>query len=163
VLNHEGRTLFERLCAGRVGEDRIFKKGNSTVWGKSHQHRPPKEACERAKILPSLDFHSLRHTWTSCRSWLAPLCLLSRKTWGMPTREWSSDITDISHNPLSRTRSGAPRPPLGPEMPTLTWCQSPRRGRFVVAPGLTSDKPDFCTPGAGRTTLQMALTRVAYA
>jgi integrase len=87
VLNHEGRTLFERLCAGRVGEDRIFKKGNSTVWGKSHQHRPPKEACERAKILPSLDFHSLRHTWTSLSVMAgAPLLVVAQNLGHADTR-----------------------------------------------------------------------------
>jgi integrase len=65
VLNDEGRGLFERLTTGRAGDHRIFTKADGTVWGKSHQHRRLQAACERAKILPALDFHSLRHTWAS--------------------------------------------------------------------------------------------------
>jgi integrase len=65
VLNDEGRALFERLSIGRIGDQRIFAKSDGTMWGKSHQHRPLKAACERAKIVPPLDFHSLRHTWAS--------------------------------------------------------------------------------------------------
>jgi integrase len=107
-VDHEGRTLFERLCAGRVGEDRIFKKGNSTVWGKSHQHRPPKEACERAKILPSLDFHSLRHTWTSLSVMAgAPLLVVAQNlghadTNGRATLRTSRTILCRGHNPAHR-------------------------------------------------------------
>ena len=59
VLNGEGRTLFERLTTGRAGDHLISTKADGTMWGKSHQHRPLKTACERAKILPALDFHSL--------------------------------------------------------------------------------------------------------
>jgi integrase len=57
------------------------------VWGKSHQHRPPKEACERAKILPSLDFHSLRHTWTSLSVMAgAPLLVVAQNLGHADTR-----------------------------------------------------------------------------
>jgi integrase len=65
VLNHEGRALFERLTIGRGADHLIFTKSNGMLWGKSHQHRPLKVACERARISPPLDFHSLRHSWAS--------------------------------------------------------------------------------------------------
>jgi integrase len=87
VLNDEGRALFERLSIGRAGDHRVFMKANGTVWGKSHQHRPLKEACERAKISPSLDFHSLRHSWASLSIMAgAPLLVVSRNLGHRDTR-----------------------------------------------------------------------------
>ncbi len=65
VLNDEGLALFERLTAGRPGDAPIFVKADGTVWGTSHQQRPFREACNRAKITPALTFHELRHTWAS--------------------------------------------------------------------------------------------------
>ena len=63
VLNDEGQRLFDSLCAGRPNFARIFIKADGTVWGKSHQQRPFKEACTRAKL--TITFHELRHTWAS--------------------------------------------------------------------------------------------------
>jgi len=34
-------------------------------WGKSHQHRPLREACRRAGIDPPASFHILRHTYAT--------------------------------------------------------------------------------------------------
>jgi integrase len=87
VLNDEGRTLFEGQSAGRVGDQRIFVKADGTAWGKSHQHRPLKAACERAKILPSLDFHSLRHSWASLSIMAgAPLLVVAQNLGHADTR-----------------------------------------------------------------------------
>lgn len=65
VLNEEGQKLFERLSAGRTGKARVFIKADGTPWGKSHQHRPFKDACGKAKIVPGITFHEMRHTWAS--------------------------------------------------------------------------------------------------
>lgn len=87
VLNDEGRALFERLSFGRAGNHPTFMKANGTVWGKSHQHRPLKVVCERAKILPSLDFHSLRHSWASLSIMAgAPLLVVAQNLGHADTR-----------------------------------------------------------------------------
>jgi integrase len=87
VLNDEGRALFERLTTGRAGDHRIFTKADGTTWGKSHQHRPLKAACERAKIGPALDFHSLRHSWASLSIMAgAPLLVVAQNLGHADTR-----------------------------------------------------------------------------
>lgn len=87
VLNDEGRALFERLTVGRAGVERIFTKADDTVWGKSHQHRRLKAACERANILPALDFHSLRHSWASLSIMAgAPLLVVAQNLGHADTR-----------------------------------------------------------------------------
>lgn len=65
VLSDEGKQFFKQACAGRVGDELIFRKHNGDAWGASHQKRPMAEACRRAKIVPALGIHQLRHTWAS--------------------------------------------------------------------------------------------------
>jgi integrase len=62
VLTDEGQRLFTRLSAGRLGNAPIFTRRGGGLWLKSHQMRPMREACERAKIKPAISFHVLRHT-----------------------------------------------------------------------------------------------------
>lgn len=64
VLTDEGVSFFKQVCAGRGGDELIFKNGERQ-WGKSHQGLPMREACKRAKIKPAVGFHTLRHTWAS--------------------------------------------------------------------------------------------------
>ena len=86
VLNDEGRGLFERLSAGRLGNARIFTKADGTVWGKSHQQRPFKEACDSAKI-GMITFHELRHTWASLAIMAgAPLLVVAQNLGHADTR-----------------------------------------------------------------------------
>lgn len=87
VLNEEGRALFERLTTGKAGNARIFTKADGTVWGKSHQQRPFKEACGRAKITPAITFHELRHTWASLAIMAgAPLMVVAQNLGHADTR-----------------------------------------------------------------------------
>lgn len=65
VLNDEGIALFSRLAAGRLGPELMLRKADGVRWGKSNQFRPMAEACERAGIEPSANFHCLRHTYAS--------------------------------------------------------------------------------------------------
>jgi integrase len=65
VLTEEGITFFRQLCAGRARDDTILRRRDSSPWGVSHQIRPIKEASNRAKISPAINFHGLRHTWAS--------------------------------------------------------------------------------------------------
>lgn len=65
VLGEDGRTFFEQVTAGLAGDARIFNRADGGAWGKSHQHRPLRAACEAAKIAPAVSFHILRHTYAS--------------------------------------------------------------------------------------------------
>ena len=62
VLTEEGQRLFADSTAGKLGSDPIFTRTDGRVWGRSHQLRPMREACRRAKIKPEISFHVLRHT-----------------------------------------------------------------------------------------------------
>ena len=65
VLTAEGQRLFADLTAGKLGSNPIFTHADGGVWGRSHQLRPMREACRRAKIKPEISFHVLRHTYGS--------------------------------------------------------------------------------------------------
>ena len=62
VLTEEGLRLFADLTAAKLSSDPIFTRADGGVWGRSHQLRPTREACRRAKIKPEISFHVLRHT-----------------------------------------------------------------------------------------------------
>ncbi len=62
VLADEGRALFSDLTAGRGRSVLVFTHDDGRPWGASHQLRPMAEACQRAKIVPAVGFHILRHT-----------------------------------------------------------------------------------------------------
>jgi len=64
-LTDEGRRLFDTQTAGSKRADWIFTRASGDPWGKSHQHRFMRAACEAAKIDPPVGFHVLRHTYGS--------------------------------------------------------------------------------------------------
>jgi integrase len=65
-LTPEGIQLFQTLALGRTGRDLLLRHHeDGRAWGRSEQHRPMIEACERAKIVPHYTFHELRHTYGS--------------------------------------------------------------------------------------------------
>jgi integrase len=65
VLAEDGITLFEQHIAGKTGTAPVFTRSDGVLWGKSHQHRPLREACRRAGIDPPASFHILRHTYAT--------------------------------------------------------------------------------------------------
>jgi integrase len=65
VLTEDGITLFERHIAGKDGAAPVFTRSGGALWGRSHQHRPLREACRRAGIDPPASFHILRHTYAT--------------------------------------------------------------------------------------------------
>jgi integrase len=64
ALNDEGIAFFEQATAGKTADALIFTNAGR-AWGHSHQWRPMREACDRAKIKPAVAFHILRHTFAS--------------------------------------------------------------------------------------------------
>ena len=64
-LSDEGLDFFESLTIGKCYGDVVFTRSDGSVWGKDYQHRPLKEACDKAKINPTIGFHELRHTYAS--------------------------------------------------------------------------------------------------
>jgi integrase len=87
VLNDEGASLFKAFAAGKPGDALMIAKANGSAWSKSHQARPMAEACERAKIKPSVSFHILRHTWASLAIMAgAPLMVVARNLGHADTR-----------------------------------------------------------------------------
>jgi integrase len=65
VLTDEGVALFRQLAAGRAGSAVLIPRADGSPWRVSHQARPMRAACARAKITPRVSFHILRHTWAS--------------------------------------------------------------------------------------------------
>jgi integrase len=63
ILTEEGQAHFSALAAGKAPNDSIFVRADGGLWGASHQRRPMLEACKRAKIMPAISFHILRHTY----------------------------------------------------------------------------------------------------
>jgi integrase len=67
-LDVQGRSFLDQEIIGKLGADLIFTKSESTgqvQWGKSHQTRRMKNACQIAKITPAIGFNILRHTYAS--------------------------------------------------------------------------------------------------
>jgi integrase len=65
VLTDDGITLFEWHVAGKPGTALVFTRSDGSRWGRSHQHRPLREACRAAGIDPPASFHILRHTYAT--------------------------------------------------------------------------------------------------
>jgi integrase len=65
VLTDEGAVFFRQHCAGRSGQELMFRHTDGSGWKRSGQGRVMGEAVTRAKIKPPITFHGLRHTWAS--------------------------------------------------------------------------------------------------
>ena len=64
-LTESGHEFFDELVVDRKRSDLMFTKEGGEAWGKSHQHRPMREACSNAKIDPPIPFKALRTTYGS--------------------------------------------------------------------------------------------------
>jgi len=64
-ITETGAEFFKRVKIGRPGSDWMFKREDGSPWGRSHQTRLIKKACEVANINPTASFHVLRHTYGS--------------------------------------------------------------------------------------------------
>ncbi len=65
TLEAQGDRFFTRQVVGRSGGEYMFTREDGGQWGRSHQTRRLKAACQRAGISPAVSFHILRHTHAS--------------------------------------------------------------------------------------------------
>jgi len=70
ALTDEGQLFFDGMALGRAGDETMFIRIDEEnlakrPWGKSHQTRPLKTACEHASIRPAVSFHILRHSYAT--------------------------------------------------------------------------------------------------
>jgi len=87
VLNDEGAALLKSLAAGNASNALLLVKDDGTAWKPAHQARRMKEACKRAKIVPPVSFHVLRHTWASLAVMAGgPLLVVARNLGHSDTR-----------------------------------------------------------------------------
>lgn len=64
-LNNEGKKFFHQIIAGKKLTELMFTRSDGKQWKKNYQVRPLEAACFAAKITPSANFHTLRHTYAS--------------------------------------------------------------------------------------------------
>jgi integrase len=87
VLNDEGVALLKALSAGKGMDAVMLTKADGSPWKAAHQARPMEEACKRAKIIPPVSFHVLRHTWASLAVMAGgPLMVVARNLGHSDTR-----------------------------------------------------------------------------
>jgi integrase len=63
-LNKKAVIFFTRLATGKRGSDLLLTKADGSEWGKAHQSRRMRLACESAGV-PVMGFHQLRHSYAS--------------------------------------------------------------------------------------------------
>ena len=111
VLTSEGVALFKQASTGRAGHELMLRRQDGRPFGKSHQARPMKEACERAKITPAISFHGLRHTWASLAVMNGvPLMVVARNLGHADTRMVEKHYGHLAPSYVAdEIRKGAPR------------------------------------------------------
>lgn len=65
ILTDEATELLRHRMMGRSGKSLVLARAGGEAWGKSHQHRPLRDACAHAAITPPISFHGLRHSFAS--------------------------------------------------------------------------------------------------
>jgi integrase len=65
TLEAQGQRFFARHVIGKTNGEYMFTREDGEQWGRSHQTRRLKDACQRAQISPVISFHILRHTHAS--------------------------------------------------------------------------------------------------
>ncbi len=103
VLTDEGRAFFEGLATGKTGTSLLLTRDDGAPWGKSHQQRPFKAACARAKV-ETLTFHELRHTYASRMVMNgAPLAVVAAQLGHSDTRMVEKHYGHLSPNYVADT------------------------------------------------------------
>jgi integrase len=103
-LNDEGIEFFKRQTAGRKGDKPMFAHANGERWGESHQARPMREACERAKIAPAVSFHDLRNTYGALLAMKAtPIKVIAELLGHTDTRITEKHYAHLSNSYVAET------------------------------------------------------------
>jgi integrase len=86
-------------------------------WLASHQARPMREACQRAKLSPPISFHGLRHTWASHAVMNGvPLMVVAKNLGHVDTRMVEKHYGHLAPSYISDAiRDGAPKLGLKPD------------------------------------------------
>jgi integrase len=107
MLGDEGVTFFRDLTAGRAGHEIMLGR----FWNHGNQGYAIKRACERAKLSPSVCFHSLRHTWASLSVMGGmPLMVVARNLGHADTRMVEKHYGHLSASYVAdQVREHAPR------------------------------------------------------
>lgn len=111
VLTEQGADFFKQHCAGRAGDDLMFRTANGVPWKKSNQGRPMRSACGHAGIAPADGFHQLRHTWASLAVMAGvPLMVVARNLGHVNTSMVEKHYGHLSESYVTEAiRAGAPR------------------------------------------------------
>ena len=122
VLSDEGQRLFAALTAGRSGHKLLLQKTNGEPWRAAHQKRPMRDACERGKITPPINFHGLRHTWASLATMNAmPLMVVARNLGHVDTRMVEKHYGHLAPSYVANAiRAGAPNFGFKPDRKVAT-------------------------------------------
>jgi integrase len=142
VLTEDGITLFEQHTAGKDGTAPVFTRSDGVLWGRSHQHRPLREACRRAGIDPPASFHILRHTYaTHLLQAGAPLPVIAANLGHSDTRMTEQHYAHLVPSHVAQViratmpKLGLVEPisivPLGRATTALQRLRSRKRGRTV--------------------------------
>lgn len=117
TLAGDGVELLDRVTAGRHSSERIFLRQDGGVWGKSHQQRPLRDACQRAGIEPAVSFHILRHTHASqLAAKGVPIKVIAAQLGHSDTRITERHYAHLSPSYIAQTiRENLPR--LGLDLP----------------------------------------------
>jgi integrase len=109
TLTAEGQGLFAQWCAGRTGGHLIFTKAGQP-WQKSMQIRPMRMACERAKIVPAISFHVLRHSHGSALAMRGvPMSVIAEQLGQSGTRMTEKHYAHLGPSYIAETiRANAP-------------------------------------------------------
>ena len=64
-LTDEGVAFFGEVTVRRPSNALMFERSDKVPWGPQDQKRPMAAGCVKAKIVPAVGFHALRHTYGS--------------------------------------------------------------------------------------------------
>jgi integrase len=87
ALTDEGAAHFAELAKGKKGEALLLTRLDGEPWQSSHQLRRMADACTNAKIIPSVSFHILRHSYAArLASRRAPMAVIAAQLGHSDTR-----------------------------------------------------------------------------
>jgi integrase len=111
TLTEEASAFVDGLVAGRSPEEALLRRDDGRAWKRAEQVRPMREACARARIVPAVGFHVLRHTHGSLLAMRAvPMAVIARQLGHADTRMTEKHYAHLAPNYVADTiRESFPR------------------------------------------------------